>query len=164
MKACMWGRGSVFELTLSLLDGISPLQPGCLRQMPNQKGLEAHDAVGASSSFPSAASGPLVLWGRGLTLKTLLIRGDFVETNICGWRFVMSVHIETSLVINIWAMRHIINKMPLVNKLLMDTDQIIMTIVTSEDMVGVETTRCNIRLRWIDWGHSFSLLNHLGTT
>lgn len=62
----------------------------------------------------------------------------------------MSVHIETSLVINIWATRHIINKTPLVNKLLMDTDQIIMTIVTSEDMVGEETTQCNIRLRWID--------------
>ena len=51
----------IYELTLSLLDGISPLQPGCLREMPNQKGLEAHDAVGASSLFPSAASGPLVL-------------------------------------------------------------------------------------------------------
>ena len=65
MKAHMWGRGTIFKLTLSLLDGISPLQPGCLREMPNQKGLEAHDAVGASSSFPSAASAPLVLWGRG---------------------------------------------------------------------------------------------------
>ena len=47
-------------------------------------------------------------------------------------------------------MRHIINKTPLVSKLLMDTDEIIMTIVTSEDMVGEETTQCNIRLRWID--------------
>ena len=50
----------------------------------------------------------------------------------------------------LWAMRHIINKTPLVNKLLMDTDEIIMTIVTSEDMVGEETTQCNIRLLWID--------------
>ena len=60
------------------------------------------------------------------------------------------MNIETSLVINIWATRHIIDNTSLVNKLLMDTDEIIMTIVTSEDMVGVETTQCNIRLLWID--------------
>ena len=41
-------------------------------------------------------------------------------------------------------------EMSLVIKLLMDTDEIIMTIVTSEDMVGVETTQRNIRLLWID--------------
>ena len=55
-----------------------------------------------------------------------------------------------SLVINIWATRHIINKTSLVNKVLMDTDKIITTTVTSEDMVGVETTQCNIRMLQID--------------